>query len=70
MGTSMAHPQSLQSLQQAAGGYQVRPYPTAPANLPDGLQGYYVLQQLRLLLTGQLLICFGIIHQVGQTIIQ
>ena len=41
MGTSMAHPQSLQSLQQAAGGYQVRPYPTAPANLPDGLQGYY-----------------------------
>ena len=41
MGTSMAHPQSLQSLQQAAGGYQVRPYPTAPANLSDGLQGYY-----------------------------
>jgi hypothetical protein len=38
MGTS--NPQS-QSLQQTAGQYLASPYPTAPANLPTGLQGLY-----------------------------
>jgi hypothetical protein len=38
MGTST--PQT-QSLQQASGDYLARPYPTAPANLPTGLQGLY-----------------------------